>query len=486
MGLVWEHRVEDGCFAVEGIVYCDHPVAPELQRLNIYIPESYLTPHAQPGHSPVVSHGGRAYMADEAPIVLYNDIGGYAECRPAPLTLRNRRFLSDGYVLVSVGARGRQSVDENGCACGKSPAALVDLKAAVRWLRAHKEDLPAGDVERIISVGTSAGGAMSSLLAVTGNDPAFDLQLAQIGAVPCERDDIFAAQCYCPIVDLDHADMAYEWMFGSKTIYAFRPQQLPEVLDPFQRELSHELALAYPDYVNGLDLGLALGSDGRSGSYYHALMDELSRSLDVFLMRNAGTADECAVLIEEIDHGAGFIGWDGECARIEDLDAYVRAYLGRKKGCPSFDTFNGTSPENQEFGSSGAAPGSVYDMSHFSRATMSIIQKTAGRMGDCAHAEIADVYDRDLAREGLRRAVDLLNPMVHLAQGRAKAGDVAPHVRIRVGSRDADTSFTVSFNLARALERSGTDVDYALVWGEGHGDADYPGEFSAWVDSIVK
>lgn len=30
-----------------------------------------------------------------------------------------------------------------------------------------------------------------------------------------ERDDVFASVCYCPIADLDHADMAYEWLYGN-------------------------------------------------------------------------------------------------------------------------------------------------------------------------------------------------------------------------------------------------------------------------------
>ena len=28
-----------------------------------------------------------------------------------------------------------------------------------------------------------------------------------------ERDDIFAASCYCPITNLENADKAYEWEF---------------------------------------------------------------------------------------------------------------------------------------------------------------------------------------------------------------------------------------------------------------------------------
>ncbi|OGO81404.1 MAG: hypothetical protein A2Y21_11640 [Clostridiales bacterium GWC2_40_7] len=34
-----------------------------------------------------------------------------------------------------------------------------------------------------------------------------------------ERDDIFAAYCYCPITNLDNANAAYEWMYNGVNDY---------------------------------------------------------------------------------------------------------------------------------------------------------------------------------------------------------------------------------------------------------------------------
>ena len=117
--------------------------------------------------------------------------------------------LLHGYVVVSPGVRGREMKDENGKFIGMAPAMLCDLKAAVRYLR-HNADWIPGDAEKIISNGTSAGGAASSLLGATGNHPDYEPCLEEMGAAK-ERDNIFAASCYCPITNLDHADMAYEW-----------------------------------------------------------------------------------------------------------------------------------------------------------------------------------------------------------------------------------------------------------------------------------
>lgn len=476
MSLTWEYRPQDGCYAAGGICYCDKPVVPELQSLNIYVPEALMEKDGAAAETLAPeTPRGTAYAPADVPIVFYNDIGGYAECSPAPLTPRNRRFLNDGFVLVSVGARGRQTRDAEGRACGKAPAALVDLKAAVRWLRAHRDELPAGSTDRIVSVGTSAGGAMSSLVATSGNSALYLPYLEQIGACMDECDNIFAAQCYCPIVDLEHADMAYEWMFRSKRIYTMGAKRPPEVLDAAQTKLSQALAAAYPAYVNSLPLGIELGEDGRSGSYYRELMEHLSTSLETFLQAEGTDARDRAALLTELDPTGAFTGArdkDG-APQISDLDAYVRAYIGRMKGCPAFDPMSGVSPENQELGEWGAAECASEDKRHFAPATAKVMRGLA--MGE------ASAYEADLTEDRAERA-RLINPMA-FATG-AVPSDVAPHVRIRVGSRDADHSFSASFNLYRALVERGIDADYGIVWGRGHCDADRSGEFSAWVDRI--
>ena len=90
------------------------------------------------------------------------------------------RALSEGYVLVIPGSRGRTSTVQKGkktIYTGRAPKALLDLKAAIRYLR-HFDSVIPGDAEKIITDGTSAGGAMSSLMGATGNNPAYK---------PCSR-----------------------------------------------------------------------------------------------------------------------------------------------------------------------------------------------------------------------------------------------------------------------------------------------------------
>ena len=64
------------------------------------------------------------------------------------------------------GTRGRTTQAADGTYTGKAPGLIVDMKAAVRYLRHNAGKLP-GDTEKIISNGTSAGGALSTLIGAT-------------------------------------------------------------------------------------------------------------------------------------------------------------------------------------------------------------------------------------------------------------------------------------------------------------------------------
>lgn len=166
------------------------------------------------------------FTARTAPVVFANNAAGYLQMPHTWLGGPRDaapQYLRRGMVYVSCGCRGRDSRDAGGRLCGKSPWTLVDLKTAIRFLRRNAEALP-GDLDRLISVGTSAGGAMSSLLGVTGDHPDYLPYLRENGAFPDESDAVYAAQIYCPIVDLDHADLAYEWQFRRDPVNEASPE----------------------------------------------------------------------------------------------------------------------------------------------------------------------------------------------------------------------------------------------------------------------
>ena len=118
---------------------------------------------------------------------------------------------------ITPAVRGRTLQAKNGYYIGKAPALITDYKAAVRFVRKNRRSglLPAGDTEKIIVSGTGAGGALAALLGAAGNAADYETPLKAMGAAR-ERDDVFAVMAYCPITNLEHADMAYEWMFRSE------------------------------------------------------------------------------------------------------------------------------------------------------------------------------------------------------------------------------------------------------------------------------
>ncbi|MCI8556901.1 MAG: alpha/beta hydrolase [Lachnospiraceae bacterium] len=74
-------------------------------------------------------------------------------------------FAQRGYVFASIEYRTSNEAE--------FPAALIDGKAAVRYLKAHAKELCI-DPERICIMGESAGGTMASLVGVTGDRKEFD------------------------------------------------------------------------------------------------------------------------------------------------------------------------------------------------------------------------------------------------------------------------------------------------------------------------
>ena len=105
-----------------------------------------------------------------------------------------------------------------------------------------------------------------------------------------QSDDVYAAQAYCPITDLDHADQAYEWMYQNLQTYNnSRSGENGESTD-FEKAVSKQMASGYVDYINSLKLvdtktgePLTLGEDGRSGRFYQYMVQKVEDAATVYL-----------------------------------------------------------------------------------------------------------------------------------------------------------------------------------------------------------
>ncbi|MCI5650246.1 MAG: alpha/beta hydrolase [Fusicatenibacter sp.] len=438
------------------MVYVEHPLDPHYQRMNIFVPEAYYLGESING-----------YTAETAPIFMPNQVGGYMPgdtCAPdldrLDPTRPNTVFaaLAHGYVVSVPAIRGRSLKDAEGNNIGKAPALIVDLKAAVRFLRLIAEKIP-GDVEKIITNGTSAGGALSSLAGATGDHPDYLPYLEKIGAADTS-DRIFAASCYCPITNLEHADMAYEWQFDG--VYDFHRMHMSmsegnrPVFSPIdgqmseeERRVSKEEAKLFPAYVNGLDLkdengtSLTLDENGQ-GTFLEYIKKQVLISAGRALDAGEDLSDKTYLTIEQ-----------GKAVGI-DFSAYV-SDITRMKNAPAFDALDLTSPENDEFGNEKT------DLMHFTDYS----QTNSTVPSAMADAQI----------------IRMLNPMNYIGDDAAKK---AGYYRIRHGSCDRDTSLAISAMLNLKLLEQRVRVDYHLPWGRPHsGDYDLP-ELFAWIDRICK
>ena len=409
------------------IPYVEKPSEPDYQRLNIYVPEEYFNGESVNG-----------YTAKTAPIFLPNGVGGYMPGKQFIPANDSRHgtpnaslyALSRGYVVVTPAIRGRTLAN------GKAPALIVDYKAAVRWLRHNKDRLPAGDTEKIISDGLSAGGALSSLLGATGNAKEYEPYLKEVGAYD-ERDDIFASAVYCPITNLENADMPYEWIFNGVNTYHMGPAR---EMDENMKAASEALKKEFPAYLNSLKLeGYTLDENG-NGSFRKYI-----EGLYVSAAQKALDSGENV-------KGLGWLTVEGDKVTGADLSKYA-VWATRMKAAPAFDSLNMKSFENNEF-----------DDKHFTEYAFK--HSTAEKP---AMADAEKIY--------------LMNPMNFIGKEGVKT---ARHWRIRHGVKDRDTSLAVPAMLTLKLKQSGYETDVAAVWGVPHdGNYDLP-ELFEWLDSICK
>ena len=432
--------------AYEGISYVENPVAPDIQVMNIYVPEQ----------SP--------YAEGKLPIFMPNTVGGYMPGAAAtPRVWENGEgnslvaALLRGYMVAAPGLRGRGMKNEAGENIGVAPADICDYKAAVRYLR-HNKDLLPGDTEKIISNGTSAGGAMSALLGTTGNHPDYEPYLEEMGAAK-ERDDIFYASCYCPIINLEHADMAYEWEFfglwdcyqgkyippehtGEEGKWVPVVRQMPEE----QRKASEELRAHFPQYVANLGLTDASGAP--------LLLEEEGGTLNELLCWYIlQSADEAMKQGENLETCGWLLAHEGEIVAM-DYQMYVK-YRTRMKDAPAFDKFFLTTPENELFGSK------TTERRHFTEYSL------AHSQGGGSMAEALQIK--------------MMNPMEYVADERAVK---AKHIRIRHGAIDRDTSLYIPLIFTVLLQNNGVSVDLAYPWGRWHmGDYDLEQVFDE-IDSM--
>ncbi len=463
------------------------------QTMLIYVPAAYMNVD-ESGNVTGINHEAVVgnYTADSAPIVYLNECGGWKSSSPRSV---DTSYIAQGFVYVTAGARSRDAVDENGLHTGKAPTQVVDLKSGVIALRANRDVIP-GNTDRIISVGTSGGGQMSSIFGASGNMPEYYEYLYETGALGVTKsedgsyssaypDNIYAAQAYCPIADIEDADLAYAWWWVD---LADLGGTYRGSMTAFERRLQELEAEAFIDYLNSLNLkdadGNPLTLTGlRSGSYYDAILNNISDALNAM----AATG--------EVDPATAYAGaeWltqkeDGSW-QVTDLAGFMVGtglVNQRNKAVPGFDTMD-KSAENDAFG--------LPEQSavHYSRSVAQILSDNYEELSqlDGFNKEYVDSYISDAltgeSADYIANQANLLNATeIMLGVDGYTAVDPAQYWRIRSGTADQHTSFSIGYNIGLAAQSQGMNVDYHLVWNMGHGsnEGSSTGTFIDWINTI--
>lgn len=478
--------------AFENIPYVSNPIDVNEQYINIYVPEAYFQNGTING-----------YNSKTAPIFMPNQVGGYmpskasvpgmdSEGNPNALLVA----LVRGYVVASPATRGRTDQNENGDYIGKAPAVIVDLQAATAYLHANDECMP-GNADRIITNGTSAGGAVSLLQGAAGNHIDYQPYLQAIGAANA-RTDVFAVSAYAPITNLDAADMAYEWSYnsvhefdkvsmnrGELPIAAMGAMdsmskdvvpQIPSgaiktdinsqsdnnkktnvehiILTEGDKAYSDILKKEFTNYVNSLQLHddkgilLTLDKDG-NGTFKTYIKSFIIDALEHARISGTDISSHTYAIIDNVT---------GEVKDI-DWEAYNN-FVSRMKTPGAFDSRNNDTGENNLFGTMNT------DNNHFTRISASY-----------------DTTDAKNVYMANQKIVNMMNPMYYIDNTNAT---VAKYYRIRYGTADNNTSVAIPFIFGTKAKNLGYQVDMATPFNVDHrGDYDLT-ELFEWIDSIVK
>ena len=453
--------------AFEYIPYVSNPIDIDQQYINIYIPEEYFNNGTVNG-----------YNTQTAPIFMPNNVGGYMPSQPMAPKVENNKpnsalyALSRGYVVASPATRGRTNKASDGNFIGKAPAVIVDLQAATAYLHANDATMP-GNAKRIITNGTSAGGAVSLLQGATGNTSDYQPYLQALGAATAST-DVYASSAYAPITNLDAADMAYEWSYNGITSFnkvTMGQGELPQANiggapAPIQRNVqrvnltnddvaySDLLKSHFPDYVNNLQLrdrtGVILKLDKKGNGTFKQYVK--SFIIDAANKAKSNGADLSRYSFLLLDKNTGLV-------KDIDWDAY-NSFTSRSKAPGAFDSRANDSGENSLFGTS------TSDTNHFT-ITAALHDTTPNN----------DVYVENA------KIVTMMNPMNYLGSPSATN---AKYYRIRYGTADSNTSVAIPLIVGTRAQNLGYSVDIATPFGVDHaGDYDLQDLFN-WMDSIVK
>lgn len=106
-----------------------------------------------------------ANKTEKNPVVLLIHGGGWASGSKENELIMAQYLAKNGYIGMAVGYRLSPEA--------KYPAAVLDIKSAIQWIRDHAKEYKA-DTDNIAILGASAGAQLATLVGVTPNNPIYN------------------------------------------------------------------------------------------------------------------------------------------------------------------------------------------------------------------------------------------------------------------------------------------------------------------------
>lgn len=544
----WLYNAEDDVFYQTGISYAENPLDEHYETLGIFVPGAFFnaTKNAENENETYTVRINKSakvsgFTAKNAPFIMPIQTPGYAALNPPKSYVSSAAtYTKNGFIFVYAGARGRNH---------GAPAAVTDFKAAIRYVRYNKKNLP-GNTKSFFTYGMSGGGAQSALMGATGDSSEYEPYLKAIGAVMTESDAVLGSQDWCPITNLNVADEAYEWELGVARTN----------LNAETKNLSNQMAVKFAEYINSLNLKdengnlltLTQSDDGlyHAGSYYDYLKKTIEKSLNNFILdtkfpynpdeqksalgvnmmptgndmsfipnHNKTAMNQNAIAIENLDgvnrapssesrqlslsgtynsleeyiaalnKNETWVNYDKESntATITSVSAFMKNVKQLQKSVGAFDDFSGSQPENTLFGIGDGNGG------HFDEILAELLSGT----------EKGDEYNEAIAKKdslgfNVPYRMNLYNPMYFLSPAYKgfKKSTPAKYWRINAGIFQGDTAISTEMDYYLALKNYGNevkDVQFFEVWGLHHTEAERRSigngtstrNFIDWVKSCV-
>jgi hypothetical protein len=454
----------------------------DYESMNIYVPEN---------------------ATEDSPIILQDNNGGWNGGKAGTSVTDGEDYdsindkvgqaLKAGYVIANVGCRSRfpgRNQDVDGNYIAHAPAQVVDVKAAIRYLRYNDGVMP-GDTNRIIITGTSGGGALGVAIAASGNSPEYYPYLYELEAAGVTYDaqsgtyssilddDVFGTVLYCAITDLDHMDAAYEWMYNGT-------REELGIYSAAQMDASKWLKVNYQPYFNGLGLRDENGKELTAPHFGDAITALAEKEVEEAYVEVG--PDQMAADIAALDYpDSSWYTIDGDGKATVDLDKWLYFVVQNRalKGVPAADNVGSPLPFIPPFSESTLGGTTSQEYSNFAEWSWNNNALPGDGVGwDDVGLPWGGFIQTD-AGQAVLLQMKMINPMPYLVSD--TEGDSAPYWYFRHGMLDRDTSFAVEAALYYAVLNA-YDVsnnNFELAWLKPHsGDYDVP-EAYEWVAEAV-